>query len=75
MDWTSIKKVRERLAEEDIVLVYKPTKDMTADLLTKPVDSATFKRLTKWGPQRASECGNSKVDVDQTQLWSVEGCD
>ena len=39
--------VRERLAEEDITLIYKPTKDMTADILTKPVDAATLKRLTK----------------------------
>ncbi|NBR24398.1 MAG: Ty1/Copia family ribonuclease HI, partial [Micrococcales bacterium] len=37
--------VRERIADGKIVLRYKPTKDMLADILTKPVNRDTLERL------------------------------
>ena len=37
--------VRERVQNGDIVLAYLPTKDMPADILTKPVKRATLEKL------------------------------
>jgi hypothetical protein len=39
--------VRERIQNGDILLKYKPTEFMVADLLTKPVPKARFQMLTK----------------------------
>ena len=39
--------VKERIANGDIVLKYVPTKEMMADLLTKPVSKEVLTRLLK----------------------------
>ena len=39
--------VRERLADKQIMLAYMPTREMTADILTKPIPATAFRRLTE----------------------------
>jgi hypothetical protein len=39
--------IRERLQNNDMVLLHLPTKQMPADLLTKPVPTGTLKELSR----------------------------